>query len=54
MRSVLFVIVSVIHSFTLSVCLSVCLCAGLIYCKSNQPISLKLGIMIGSELVNFW
>ena len=32
---------SVCHLFRLSVCLSVCLD----YCKSNQPISLKLGVM---------
>ena len=32
-------------SVILSVCLSVCLCAN--YCKSNQPISLKLGVMNG-------
>jgi len=41
-----------------SVCLSVCLCAN--YCKSNQPISLKLGVMNGPTarrnnwVTNFW
>ena len=37
----------VCHSFRLSVCLSVVLCVSLQdYCKSNQPISRKLGVVI--------
>ena len=46
LRSKLFYYVCL--SFVLSVCLSVCLCVcEQDYCKSNQLISLKLGIMIG-------
>jgi len=39
-----YVIVAVCLSFVGSVCLSVC---EQDYCKSNQPISVKLGVMIG-------
>ena len=38
-----------------SVCLSVCLCVcEQDYCKSNQPISLKLGVMIGPTNRKNW
>jgi len=47
--------VEVLRSSRFFVCHSVCVRD---YCKSNQPISLKLGVMFGAyqseELINFW
>ena len=41
------------QSFWLSVCLSVCVCV-CDYCKSNRPILLKLGIIIGPTSWKNW